>query len=175
MQLKIQKKVSNGAPGEGAPLLSLCLWRTPRRCAIGNLPPSVCMCVLSISPAVRPSPISPLASRHRRRSPSTHRRPRSRAPPLPPRPLPPATRLRRLWISPSRRHRASSPPRRYSSSSPRCSHPSLSSAGAHGRAGAAPALILRPSPPLPESFIINLIFRYGANKGGVALPCERRS
>ena len=28
------KKVINGAPGEGAPLLSRYLWHTPRRCAI---------------------------------------------------------------------------------------------------------------------------------------------
>jgi hypothetical protein len=56
-----EKKVTNGAPEEGAPLLSVFLWRTPRWCAITNLPP-LCRCVLSISLSLpRQIPLAPRA------------------------------------------------------------------------------------------------------------------
>ena len=95
MQLKIQKKLVMahqekvrhcyhgvyGAPLKGAPLLTLPPLKYPRRPRRSSFSP-IC--------------ISPLASRHRRRSPSTttaaptHRRPRSRAPPPPPTPPSPS-------------------------------------------------------------------------------------
>ena len=91
----INKKITYGAPLDGAPLLWMYLWRTPGRCAIAILPPSIPSPLAprarspSISIAIPPREI-PLAADDPPNPPllNRHRQPPAPSPAPPPPPTP---------------------------------------------------------------------------------------